>query len=37
VVVYGSGLDGVSPIALVRHLLPALVAGGAVAIALALR
>lgn len=37
VVVYGSGLVGVGPIVLVRHLLPALLAGGAVAIAAALR
>lgn len=37
VVVYGSGLVGVSPLVLVRHLLPALLAGGAVAIAVVLR
>ena len=37
VVVYGSGLVGVPPTTLVRHLLPALLAGGAVALAVALR
>jgi C4-dicarboxylate transporter, DcuC family len=37
VVVYGSGLVGVTPLALVRHLLPGLLAGGAVAVALTLR
>jgi DcuC family C4-dicarboxylate transporter len=37
VVVYGSGLVGVSPLVLVRHLLPALLAGGAVAFAVVLR
>jgi DcuC family C4-dicarboxylate transporter len=37
VVVYSAGLVGVSPIALIRRFLPALVAGAAVSIALALR
>jgi DcuC family C4-dicarboxylate transporter len=37
VVVYGAGLVGVTPIALVRQLLPALLAGGGVALAVALR
>jgi DcuC family C4-dicarboxylate transporter len=37
VVVYGSGLVGVTPLALVRHLVPGLLAGGAVAVALSLR
>jgi DcuC family C4-dicarboxylate transporter len=37
VVVYSAGLVGVSPIALIRRFLPALLAGGAVSIALALR
>jgi DcuC family C4-dicarboxylate transporter len=37
VVVYGAGLVGLSPIVLIRRFLPALVAGGAVSIALALR
>jgi DcuC family C4-dicarboxylate transporter len=37
VVVYTAGLVGVSPILLIRRFLPALIAGGAVAIALALR
>ena len=36
VVVYTAGLVGVSPIALIRRFLPALAAGGAVAIGLAL-
>ena len=36
VVVYGSGLVGVSPILVVRRLLPALLAGAAVAFAVAL-
>ena len=37
VVVYGSGLVGVSPLLVVRRLLPALLAGAAVALAVALR
>jgi DcuC family C4-dicarboxylate transporter len=37
VVVYGSGLVGVSPLLVVRRLLPALAAGGMVALAVALR
>jgi DcuC family C4-dicarboxylate transporter len=37
VVVYGSGLVGVSPLLVVRRLLPALAAGGIVALAVALR
>lgn len=37
VVVYGSGLVGKSPLQVVRELLPALLAGGAVSIAVALR
>jgi DcuC family C4-dicarboxylate transporter len=37
VVVYTAGLVAVSPIVLIRRFLPALIAGGAVAIALALR
>jgi DcuC family C4-dicarboxylate transporter len=37
VVVYGSGLVGVSPMLVVRRLLPALGAGGVVALAIALR
>jgi len=37
VVVYGAGIVGVQPIALVRRLVPALLAGGVVALALALR
>jgi DcuC family C4-dicarboxylate transporter len=37
VVVYGSGLVGVSPLLVIRHLLPALLGGGAVALAVALR
>lgn len=37
VVVYGSGLVGLSPLVLIRRFLPALLAGGAVAIAVALR
>lgn len=37
VVVYGSGLVSTSPLLVVRHLLPALFAGGAVAIGVALR
>jgi C4-dicarboxylate transporter, DcuC family len=37
VVVYGSGLVGVSPLLVIRRLLPALLAGGAVALAVALR
>ncbi|MGH7629489.1 MAG: C4-dicarboxylate transporter DcuC [Gemmatimonadales bacterium] len=37
VVVYGSGLVGAPPLSVIRRLLPALVAGGAVAIVMALR
>jgi DcuC family C4-dicarboxylate transporter len=37
VVVYGSGLVGTQPFAVIRRLLPALLAGGAVAIGVALR
>ena len=37
VVVYGSGLVGVSPLLVIRRLLPALLAGGAVALMVALR
>jgi DcuC family C4-dicarboxylate transporter len=37
VVVYGSGLVGAPPLQVIRHLLPALLAGGAVAILVALR
>lgn len=37
VVVYGSGLVGAPPLSVIRHLAPALVAGGAVAFGLALR
>jgi DcuC family C4-dicarboxylate transporter len=37
VVVYTAGLVGVSPIPLIRRFLPAILAGGAVSIALALR
>jgi DcuC family C4-dicarboxylate transporter len=37
VVVYGSGLVGVPPFTVIRHLLPALLAGGAVALGVALR
>jgi C4-dicarboxylate transporter, DcuC family len=37
VVVYGSGLVGAPPLTVVRHLLPALLAGGAVALGVALR
>jgi DcuC family C4-dicarboxylate transporter len=37
VVVYGSGLVGVSPLLVVRRLLPGLAAGGMVAMAVALR
>jgi C4-dicarboxylate transporter len=37
VVVYGSGLVGTSPLLVIRHLLPALLAGGVVAMAVALR
>jgi DcuC family C4-dicarboxylate transporter len=37
VVVYGSGLVAVSPLKVIRHLLPALLAGAAVALAVALR
>jgi DcuC family C4-dicarboxylate transporter len=37
VVVYGSGLVGAPPLVVVRLLLPALVAGGAVALAVAIR
>jgi len=37
VVVYGSGLVGVAPLQVIRHLVPALLAGGGVALAVALR
>jgi C4-dicarboxylate transporter len=37
VVVYTSGLVGVSPVLLIRKLLPALLAGAAVAMAVAVR
>jgi DcuC family C4-dicarboxylate transporter len=37
VVVYSSGLVGESPLTVIRHLLPALLAGAAVAIGMALR
>ena len=37
VVVYGSGLVGAPPLSVIRHLLPALLAGGAVALGVALR
>jgi hypothetical protein len=37
VVVYGSGPVGVSPLLVIRRLLPALLAGGAVALVVALR
>lgn len=37
VVVYGSGLVGVPPLVVIRRLLPALAAGGVVAMAVALR
>ena len=37
VVVYGSGLVGVQPFAVIRHLLPALAVGAAVSIGVALR
>jgi DcuC family C4-dicarboxylate transporter len=37
VVVYSSGLVGVSPVLLVRHLLPALLSGAVVALLLAVR
>lgn len=37
VVVYGSGLVGASPLAVIRHLLPALLAGAVVAMTVALR
>jgi C4-dicarboxylate transporter len=37
VVVYGSGLVGVSPLMVVRRLLPALAAGGLVALVVASR
>ncbi len=37
VVVYGSGLVGQAPFAVIRHFLPALAAGGAVALGVALR
>ena len=37
VVVYGSGLVGAPPLTVIRHLLPALLAGGVVAMTVALR
>ena len=37
VVVYGSGLVGAPPFTVIRHLLPALLAGGVVALGVALR
>ncbi|HEX7024940.1 MAG TPA: C4-dicarboxylate transporter DcuC [Gemmatimonadales bacterium] len=37
VVVYGSGLVGTPPLTVIRHLVPALLAGGAVSLAVALR
>jgi|KBSSwiStaDraftv2_1062776.scaffolds.fasta_scaffold111445_3 DcuC family C4-dicarboxylate transporter len=37
VVVYGSGLVGAPPLSVIRHLLPALFAGGVVAMTVALR
>jgi len=37
VVVYGSGLVGAAPFTVIRYVLPALLAGGAVALGVALR
>ena len=37
VVVYGAGLVATPPLQVIRHLLPALLGGGAVALAVALR